>query len=266
MTRIVHIESIALRRITRIAMMLVVSCAASGLVHAQSTAQRNSVPKTAPEPKAAAPQLPVVQGTQLDRVDVIVNGDLILDSDVDQEKRFAALLPYGEASGVYSRDSAIERLINRDLILQQSRLQPENAVSSEDATKDLDALRKAIPTCKEFHCETEAGWNHFLASQGFDEKSIIILWKERMEVLEFIEQRFRMGIKIDLAQIKKYYTDTMLPLYAEQHVAPPPLESISSRIQEVLLQQQVSKLLDDWLKSLRAQGSVVVMHPGEGAP
>ena len=93
-------------------MMFVVSCAASGLVRAQSAAQRNSVPKTAPEPKAAAPQLPVVQGTQLDRVVAIVNGDLILDSDVDQEKRFAALLPYGEASGVYSRDSAIERLIN----------------------------------------------------------------------------------------------------------------------------------------------------------
>jgi len=58
----------------------------------------------------------------------------------------------------------------------------------------------------------------------------------------------------------------MLPLYAAQHVAPPPLDSVSQRIQEVLLQQQVSNLLDDWLKSLRAQGSVVVLHPGEGAP
>jgi len=44
------------------------------------------------------------------------------------------------------------------------------------------------------------------------------------------------------------------------------MASISSRIQEVLLQQQVSSLLNDWLKSLRAQGSVVVLHPGEGAP
>jgi len=32
------------------------------------------------------------------------------------------------------------------------------------------------------------------------------------------------------------------------------------------LQQRVSSLLNDWLKSLRAQGSVVVLHPGEGAP
>jgi hypothetical protein len=28
----------------------------------------------------------------------------------------------------------------------------------------------------------------------------------------------------------------------------------------------VSNLLTDWLESLRAQGSVVVLHPGEEAP
>jgi len=263
MTRPFHLETIFLRRI---AMALVMPCVLAGMVRAQSTAQRNSVPKTAPEPKAAAPKMPASQGTELDRVVVIVNGDLILDSDVDQERRFAALLPYGEASGKYSRDEAIERLINRDLILQQSRLQPENEISDAAATKDLDAFRKAIPTCKELHCETQAGWDKFLASQDFNEQSLLVLWKERMEVLAFIEQRFRMGIKIDPKQIQNYYDNTMLPLYAAQHVAPPPLDSVSQRIQEVLLQQQVSNLLDDWLKSLRAQGSVVVLHPGEGAP
>jgi hypothetical protein len=44
------------------------------------------------------------------------------------------------------------------------------------------------------------------------------------------------------------------------------MKAIASRIQEVLLQQQVSSLLGDWLESLRAQGSVVVLHPEEGAP
>ena len=41
---------------------------------------------------------------------------------------------------------------------------------------------------------------------------------------------------------------------------------ISDRIQEILLQQQVGKLLQDWLKSLRAQGTVQIMKPGEVAP
>jgi peptidyl-prolyl cis-trans isomerase SurA len=44
------------------------------------------------------------------------------------------------------------------------------------------------------------------------------------------------------------------------------VEAISNRIQEVLLQQRVSSLLNDWLQSLRAQGSIVLLHPGEGAP
>jgi len=263
MTRFLHLETAFLRRI---AMAFAMPCLLVGMAHAQSAAQRNSVPKTAPEPKAAAPQMPSTAGTELDRVVAIVNGDLILDSDVDQERRFAALLPYGEASGVYVRGKAIERLINRDLILQQSRLEPENEITDGDAAKDLDAFRKAIPTCKEFHCETQAGWDKFLAGEGFNEQSLLVLWKERMEVLAFIEQRFRMGIKIDPKQIKSYYDNTMLPLYAAKHVTPPPLDSVSQRIQEVLLQQQVSSLLDDWLKSLRAQGSVVVLHPGEGAP
>ncbi len=249
-----------------LAMLFVAPCFFAAALRAQSTSQRNSVPLTAPEPKAPAPTMPVAAGIQLDRVVAIVNGELILDSDVDQERRFAALLPYGEAAGPYSRDKAIERLINRDLILQQSRLQPGSGITDAAAAHDLDALRKAIPTCKEFHCETQAGWTRFLATQGFAEQSLLVLWKERMEVLAFIEQRFRMGITIRPEQIESYYKNTMLPLYAQQHVTPPPLDSITRRIQEVLLQQQVSSLLDDWLKSLRAQGSVVVLHPGEGAP
>ena len=260
-----HIQ-LGKHRLRIIAMLLAVLCLFAAVLRAQDTSQRNSVPATAPEPQAPAPKLPVVAGIQLDRVVAIVNGELILDSDVDQERRLAALLPYGEATGPYSRDKAIERLINRDLILQQSRLQPENEITDATAAQDLDALRKAIPTCKEFHCETQAGWARFLASQGFTEQSLLALWKARMEVLAFIEQRFRMGITIRPDQIKSYYETTMLPLYAQQHVAPPSLDSISHRIQEVLLQQQVSNLLDDWLKSLRTQGSIVVLHPGEGAP
>jgi peptidyl-prolyl cis-trans isomerase SurA len=212
------------------------------------------------------PEMPSVQGTELDRVVAIVNGDLILDSDVDQERRFAALLPYGEASGVYTREKAIERLINRKLILQQSKLQPQDPITDEDAQKDLDALRKELPACKKYDCDTKAGWDKDLAHQGFTEASLLELWKQRMEVLAFIERRFKQGVKISQQQIDTYYEKTLLPLYAAQHATAPPVDAISDRIQQILLQQQVSNLLSDWLQSLRAQGSVVVLHPGEEAP
>jgi peptidyl-prolyl cis-trans isomerase SurA len=229
-----------------------------------STAAPDAAPTTIVLP--TLPQMPAVQGAEIDRVVAIVNGELILDSDVDQERRFATLLPYGEGSGTYDRDKAMERLINRALILQQSKLQPGSEISTAAAMKDLDALRKTIPTCKEYQCETEAGWDRFLATEGFTEKSLTDLWRKRMEVLAFIELRFRMGIKISNEEIQTYYDKTMLPVYAAQHVKPPTVEAISSRIQEVLLQKQVSALLGDWLNSLRAQGNVVILHPGEEAP
>jgi hypothetical protein len=212
------------------------------------------------------PSMPIPQGAEVDDIVAIVNGDLILDSDIDQERRFATLLPYGEASGAYTRTAALGRLINRDLILQQVKLQPQDPITEEDAAKDLNALRKAIPTCKRYHCETKTGWDTFLASQGFTEATLTGLWQQRMIVLQFIEQRFRMGIKITDQQIQDYYDKTLLPQYAAQHAPAAPLSAISSRIQEILLQQQVSNLLRDWLQSLRAQGNVVILHPGEEAP
>ena len=232
---------------------------------AQSAAPRNSVPKTAPAATPVAKKVPEAAGEPLDRVVAIVNGDLILDSDVDQEVRFQSLQPFRSANSS-TRSEIIERLINRQLILQQAKLQPGDAVSDADLNKELDALRKNSPACKMRDCTSEAGWTSFLDAHGFTPASFMEMWRQRMEVLRFIEQRFRMGVRITPEEISTYYTKTMLPEYAKQKATPPKLEVISDRIQEVLLEQRVSSLLSDWLNSLKAQGSVVVMHPGQEAP
>ncbi|HEX4154809.1 MAG TPA: peptidylprolyl isomerase [Acidobacteriaceae bacterium] len=239
-----------------LAFLAIVVCCPSSL----SAQEKTSISNPQTEASAKGPS------SVLDRVVAIVNGELILDSDVDEERRFNAFEPYSDSSAGFSRDKAIERLINRELILQQIKLQPEVQVSDADVTKQINQLRKTIPACKQYGCETKSGWNRFLADRGFTEATLFARWKQRMEILQFIEERFRMGINITPEEIKNYYDKTMLPEYASRHVAPPKLETISSHIQEVLLQEQVTSLLNDWLKSLRAQGSVVVLHPGEEAP
>ncbi len=45
---------------------------------------------------------------------------------------------------------------------------------------------------------------------------------------------------------------------------PPPLASVSSRIEEILLQQRVSSLLLEWLQSLKSEGSVSILDPAYG--
>ncbi|MDW5264449.1 MULTISPECIES: peptidylprolyl isomerase [Acidobacteriaceae] len=222
--------------------------------------------KTAVSPESPSASPGVAQGTVLDRVVAVANGDLILESDVDEEMRFEEIQPYRTADENHSRELTVRRLIDRILILQQAELEPETSVSDKELDAQLLTLRKDIPECKQYHCETDAGWEKYIGAHGFTVEEFRKRWRERMELLRFIEVRFRNGIQISDDDIKNYYEKTMLPEYAERHVTPPKLETISPRIEEVLLQQQVGNLLRDWLTSLRAQGRVRIIRPGEGAP
>ncbi|HZY64235.1 MAG TPA: peptidylprolyl isomerase [Edaphobacter sp.] len=206
------------------------------------------------------------QGEVLDKVVAVVNDDLILESDVEEEKRFESIQPYrGNVDN--SREQLVRRLIDRLLILQQAQMEPEETgVSDQELDEQLKTLRKDIPECKQYHCETDAGWEKYIADHGFTMAEFRKRWRERMELLKFIEVRFRNGIHISDDQIKAYYEQTMLPQYAKRRVTPPKLETIAPRIEEVLLQQQVGNLLRDWLKSLRAQGRVRIMRADEVAP
>jgi len=205
------------------------------------------------------------QGVVVDRVIAVVNSDLILESDVQEELRFAAFEPFRDRSH-YTREQAVERLIDRDLILQQAKQQAEDAVTPAEVQTQLDELRKDIPACKQFHCETADGWAKFAAAQGFTVEEVNKRWQQRMETLKFVELRFRMGIRIEPADIKTFYDKTLVPEYTRQHATPPKIDAVSDRIQEVLLEQRVTSLLDDWLKSLRAQGSVRIIKPDEVTP
>ncbi len=224
------------------------------ILHAPARAQSTAVQL------ATAPA-----GVELDRVVAVVNGDLILESDVDEERRLERFQPF-RAATESTRDKLIERLVDRTLILQQARMQPEPAITDEALDKQLATLRKQIPACREYHCDTDEGWQKFVADQGFTQDELHRLWRQRMEVLRFIEERFRTGVRIQDDDVKAYYEKTLLPEYSRQHATAPPLEAIAPRIQEILLQQQVTGLLLDWLKSLRAQGSVRMLQPGEVAP
>ncbi len=205
-------------------------------------------------------------GVELDRLVAVVNGEVILESDVDEERRMKAFQPFQDSSHSFSRERAIDRLVDRALILQQARLQPGEEITDAAVEAQITTLRKDIPACKQYHCETTAGWMKFVTDQGFTMDELMRRWRERMEVLRFIEIRFRAGIHISDDEVKEYYDKTLLPEYARQKSVAPKLSTIADRIQEILLQQQVGNLLGDWLKTLRAQGTVRMMQPGEVAP
>ncbi len=237
----------------------------SGLVLSPALLGQGVAPRTAGNGEAA-PAQDVARGVELDRLVAVVNDDVILESDVDEERRLAAFQPLQNRRRTSERDQAINRLIDRKLILQQAQIQNEAPITDQQVDEQLAELRKVIPACQVYKCETAAGWEKFVAAQGFTMEELRRRWRDRMEVLQFIEVRFRSGIQITDAEIQEYYEKTLLPQYASAKATPPKVETISDRIQEILLQQQVGALLGDWLKALRAQGTVRTVQPGEATP
>ena len=197
----------------------------------------------------------------LDSVVAVVNGHAILWSDVQDELRLAALEPRGKDEGAPTAQSALQDLIGRTLIRQQIRQEDVQATEPTQAQVQarLTNLRHELPECVRLHCATDAGWNKFLKEHGLTSAEVERYLRMRLEVLAFIEDRFRQGIRIPRADVEKYYHN-MLPEYDKGEEAPP-LDSVASRIEEILLQQQVNQLFDSWLDNLRKQGDVEVLDP-----
>lgn len=233
---------------------------------APSASKPGKVEAGAPAPKALSDEGPTARaGVLVDQVIAVVNGDLVLESDVEEEHRFEAFQPFSSVDPPATRQGEIERLVDRALILQQAKLQPDDEVSLPEAEAQLKKVQAEIPACKQYHCETEAGWAKFCNAQGFTVAEVTERWRQRMELLKFVEERFQMGVQITQAEIKEYYTKTLLPEFARRKIAPPKLEAVSDQVKVVLLQKRVTALLDDWLRSLKAQGSVRIMKPDEVA-
>jgi peptidyl-prolyl cis-trans isomerase SurA len=205
------------------------------------------------------------QPVLLDRVIAVINGDVLLQSDLQSEEELAAIQPLSLPAGRNFDRRAAQRLIDRVLILQQMKSQGiAKDFSDEDVRKDLDQLRRQIPACVQYQCQTDAGWARFLSDHNLTPEEVQLRWRQRMQILSFIDLRFRAGLRISKSDIGTYYTDIFVPQFKKQNANPPSLASVSSRIEEVLLQQHVTAVLEDWLKALRDQGNVVILDPALG--
>jgi hypothetical protein len=198
----------------------------------------------------------------LDRAVAVINGEVILASDVREQQRFAVFEPLSVPGGEFTPMQAMQQIVNRTLLLdqmQEQQLAPPPTDSEVD--EQIADLRRHIPACDGQSCETEAGWQRFLAARGFTEAYLHARWKERMQILDFVGVRFRTGIRITKPEIETYYNEKLVPAFQARKLPPPPLAQVSSRIDDVLLQHHVNALLNDYLRSLKDAGSVQILDP-----
>jgi len=203
----------------------------------------------------------------LDHVVAVVNSRAILASDVNEEMLLSVLEPRGADSATETLQGALQRIISRTLIRQQIRDEDARSIvpTKEEVQARLAELRKLLPVCARENCFTDVGWRTFLENHGLTQGHVESYLRGRIEILSFIEQRFKQGLSIPQQDIEAYYHNTLVPQYQTGQTVPS-LDEVAPRIEEILLQRQVNAMFSSWLDSLRKQGDVEVLDPALESP
>ena len=204
---------------------------------------------------------PASSEATVDRVVAVVNRQTI--SRAMWKTRCSSVLDPGTiGQDKMTGQQALDRLISRTLIQQQIRQedQPATEPNPEVIAARITEMRNELPACVRAGCRSDDGWKTFLARHELTPARVESYVHNRLEILNFIEMRFRQGIRIAPEETEKYYRETLSPQYPAGQ-KPPPLEQVSSRIEEILLEQKVNAVFDSWLANLRSQGQIEVLDP-----
>lgn len=194
-------------------------------------------------------------GEVLDRVAATVNGQPILQSEVDEEAAFDCLFNQSECNrhDAGRLHEALERLIDRKLLSQQMRGTHFERSRPQEVERKLAELRRQLLAVK----NNAEEWQKLMQRSGLSEDQVRDRIAAELDAVRFLDAHFRPGTVVTSNQISTYYSQQFVPKLPP-HSRPPELRAVSSKIREILVQQAINDDLNTWLATLRQQSAIEV--------
>jgi peptidyl-prolyl cis-trans isomerase SurA len=194
-------------------------------------------------------------GEIVDRIVATVDHHAIVQSEWDDAVRFECLMnnrPLGSVTTQQRRDT-LERVIDQTLLREQMEASSFPRASADEVAGRIRELRDKNASWK-----TDDGWHRALAQYGLTPDDISERVAMQVDMMHFIDLRFRPNIHIDPRSVEEYYVAQLLPELRRSGAAEITLKEASPKIEEVLVQQRMGEMLTAWLRNLRQQIPVVV--------
>jgi peptidyl-prolyl cis-trans isomerase SurA len=189
-------------------------------------------------------------GVVVDRIAVVVGKHAIKLSDIDRDLRvteFQNREPLNLSPA--NRKKAAERLIDQTIIGDEI----VNGAYERPAPADADALLARLRSDR--FAGSDARLRQALAPYGLTEDALRtqLLWQ--LEVLRFIDQRFRPGIQVTDEEVKDYYNQHRAEL-VRQNPRTPTLEALEPKIRESIEGERINQSFDQWLVRARQRNRI----------
>ncbi len=207
--------------------------------------------------------MPLCAQQVIDRVVTVVNGRVITQSEWNEQQRFEALAEGKPAANEQPSQEALNRLVDRTLLLQQMAELNFRPPTPEAVQREIEEVKKQLPAAK---TATEDAWRKTLAEYGIPEDDFQQIVTDRANVARFIDVRFRSNARISPVELDAYYKDTFVPQFqkASGNKPAPPLKDVQDKIQQILIEQRVTQDLESFIQSLRIQALIRNVTPMSG--
>ncbi len=196
----------------------------------------------------------------IDRIVAVVNRQIITLGDAEEEKKYLQL---GVSTEVIDRNGGagqrmgdfeiVRRLIQQTLIREEVQTFAGNNATPEEVQEQLRLLE-----------ERSGGKESF--EEVIEQRHIRIeTLKARLEwqiqVLKFLQNRFRQFVVILPKEIEEYYRNSLLPELVRKGIAEvPPMIEVEGQIRDLLIEDKVNAQIDGWLSSLTRSADIEIFN------
>lgn len=192
-------------------------------------------------PLLAAPEL-------ADRIVAVVDGDPVLQSDVDRAIALGlAERRQGESEAVLRR-RVLDGLIEQRLRVHEVERYGFGQVPVERIAAQVDAIRSRFPSEEEFRRR--------LQQLGMQLEGLEQLVAQQLQVMVYVDELLGARVFIGLEEIEQHYQRVLAPQLQRAGQPVPPLEEVREEIRELLRQQRLNQELARWTAELRRQADV----------
>jgi hypothetical protein len=200
----------------------------------------------APAPAAATPP---GDATLRDRIVAVVDGDPILQSDVDRAMALAGIAGANGTGGEREqRRKVLDGLVEERLRIHEVERYGFEQVPVEMIAKQVEAIRARFGSEEELRRR--------LRALGMTMEGLEQLVAQQLQVLVYVDELLGARVFVGLEEIEAHYQRTLVPQLRADGKPAPPLDDVREQIREVLRQQRLNEELLRWTAELRRRADV----------
>jgi hypothetical protein len=195
-----------------------------------------------PRPAAlAAPQL-------ADRIVAVVDGDPILQSDVERAIVLGMVERRAGETPEALRRRVLDGLVEQRLRVHEVERYGFEQVPVEMIAEQVDAIRARFPS--------EEAFRRRLADVGLQLAGLEQLVAQQLQVMVYVDELLGARVFVGLEDIEAHYERVLAPRLRAAGQPVPPIEEVREQIREVLREQRLNEELARWTTELRRQADV----------